>query len=241
MKISNIFITIAALALVVSIAALCFVSLHKTEMTQTTSVSGTPEGEHVHEYRKITARPTCTEQGFTKYCCACGYSYTDDEVPALGHHYVMDRIMSATEMTPSKGFMRCETCGGIESAELRIHSGTQTGGETESAEPLMQDYTITLHNVMGSADAPYSGLAGTMFKLYRKENGSWITEDAWRKTTPLTGVLTWSGLEEGEYRLEAIKASNGFKLPLDVHAIVFPRDADSTGCYDITLYNEFES
>lgn len=38
---------------------------------------------------KVTA-PTCTVAGFTTYTCACGYSYTDNEVAATGHKYDED-------------------------------------------------------------------------------------------------------------------------------------------------------
>ena len=31
--------------------------------------------------------PTCTEDGYTTYTCACGHSYTADQVAALGHSY----------------------------------------------------------------------------------------------------------------------------------------------------------
>lgn len=42
--------------------------------------------EHTsHSYEKVVTDPTCTEDGYTTYTCACGDTYTDDEVPATGH------------------------------------------------------------------------------------------------------------------------------------------------------------
>ena len=38
-------------------------------------------------YSEAVTAPTCTEQGFTTYTCACGYAYDDDFVKALGHKY----------------------------------------------------------------------------------------------------------------------------------------------------------
>ena len=42
--------------------------------------------EHTsHSYEKVVTDPTCTEDGYTTYTCACGDTYIDDEVPATGH------------------------------------------------------------------------------------------------------------------------------------------------------------
>ena len=38
-----------------------------------------------HSYNAVVTVPTCTEQGFTTYTCACGDSYVDDYVDANGH------------------------------------------------------------------------------------------------------------------------------------------------------------
>lgn len=40
-----------------------------------------------HKYEAVVTAPTCTEAGCTTYTCACGYTYTADEVEALGHDY----------------------------------------------------------------------------------------------------------------------------------------------------------
>ena len=42
---------------------------------------------HTHVYAPSVTAPTCTEQGYTTYTCACGDSYVDDYVDALGHTY----------------------------------------------------------------------------------------------------------------------------------------------------------
>ena len=38
-----------------------------------------------HRYSSIVTAPTCTEQGYTTYTCACGDSYVGDYVDVLGH------------------------------------------------------------------------------------------------------------------------------------------------------------
>ena len=38
-----------------------------------------------HTYTQTVTAPTCSEQGYTTYACACGYSYKGDYVAATGH------------------------------------------------------------------------------------------------------------------------------------------------------------
>ena len=41
-----------------------------------------------HNYTSsVVTPPTCTEEGYTTYSCACGHSYTDDETEPAGHKY----------------------------------------------------------------------------------------------------------------------------------------------------------
>ena len=40
-----------------------------------------------HTYKKAVVPATCEKDGFTKYTCDCGASYTDDTVLATGHKY----------------------------------------------------------------------------------------------------------------------------------------------------------
>ncbi len=47
-----------------------------------------PEFPHIHNHEAVVTAPTCTENGYTTYTCACGDTYTSDEVAALGHTFV---------------------------------------------------------------------------------------------------------------------------------------------------------
>ena len=38
-----------------------------------------------HDYEAVVTAPTCTDEGYTTYTCACGDTYKDDYVAALGH------------------------------------------------------------------------------------------------------------------------------------------------------------
>ena len=40
-----------------------------------------------HRYESDVTDPTCTEQGYTTYTCACGKTYKDDYLPASGHDF----------------------------------------------------------------------------------------------------------------------------------------------------------
>lgn len=51
------------------------------------AITHTVEAPHVHSYEAVVTAPTCTTAGFTTYTCACGDSYTGDEVAATGHSF----------------------------------------------------------------------------------------------------------------------------------------------------------
>ena len=40
---------------------------------------------HTHVYEAVVTAPTCTEEGYTTYTCACSKTYKDNVVPATGH------------------------------------------------------------------------------------------------------------------------------------------------------------
>ena len=56
---------------------------------------------HEHSYESVVTDPTCTEAGYTTYTCACGDTYTDDEVAATGHSYKYDICSACGEVDPA--------------------------------------------------------------------------------------------------------------------------------------------
>ena len=69
---------------------------------------------HEHTYTAVVTAPTCTDKGYTTHTCACGDSYVDNYVPALGHKEVVDPAKAATctETGLTEG-KHCETCGKV--------------------------------------------------------------------------------------------------------------------------------
>ena len=65
---------------------------------------------HKHDYTKTVTKPTCTDKGYTTYKCACGDSYTDNEVAAAGHNYKTEVVAPSTS---AQGYTlhTCSACG----------------------------------------------------------------------------------------------------------------------------------
>ena len=50
-----------------------------------------------HSYTASVTSPTCTEQGYTTYTCACGDSYVADYVDELGHYHATADVLADGE------------------------------------------------------------------------------------------------------------------------------------------------
>ena len=77
-----------------------------------TRAESIPVKEHVHAYTAAVTAPTCTELGYTIHTCACGDSYVDTAVPALGHDWDAGVITKeATESEQGERTFTCTRCG----------------------------------------------------------------------------------------------------------------------------------
>lgn len=84
-----------------------------------------PEPVHSHSYTATAISPTCSTGGYTLYSCACGDSYTGDEVPALGHDWVSytERIVASQEPHEICGDCGLDlTASGITGAAIAQHA-----------------------------------------------------------------------------------------------------------------------
>ncbi len=73
--------------------------------------------------------PTCTDQGYTTYFCACGDTYKGDYEDALGHHWgEWVTILTATEHTAGEEERKCSRCAEMETRVIpatgHIHNYT---------------------------------------------------------------------------------------------------------------------
>ena len=72
--------------------------------------------------------PTCTEQGYTTYTCACGDSYVDNYVEATGHVY--DDEWDAD----------CTACGAVREVPLLPGDANGDGKVNNRDLGLLQQY-----------------------------------------------------------------------------------------------------
>lgn len=76
-------------------------------------------GVHVHDYTAVVTAPTCTEQGFTTHTCACGDSYADSYVNALGHAWDEGKVTKEpTEAENGEKTFTCTRCGAVRTEEI---------------------------------------------------------------------------------------------------------------------------
>ena len=107
---------------------------------------------HTHSYKDVVTAPTCTEKGYTTHTCACGDSYVDTYVDALGHSWdsgTVTKEPTATE-TGVRTFT-CTRCSATKTESIPVVSVDVTQMFTDVtknwAYPGIQ-YCVT-HGIMG--------------------------------------------------------------------------------------------
>ena len=69
-------------------------------------------GSHTHSYKDVVTAPTCTAKGYTTHTCACGDSYVDTYVDALGHAWDNGKVTKEpTETETGVKTFTCTRCG----------------------------------------------------------------------------------------------------------------------------------
>ena len=107
---------------------------------------------HTHSYKAVVTAPTCTSKGYTTHTCACGDSYVDTYVDALGHAWDNGKVTkepTATE-TGVRTFT-CTRCSATKTESIPVVSVDVTQMFTDVtknwAYPGIQ-YCVT-HGIMG--------------------------------------------------------------------------------------------
>ena len=74
-----------------------------------------------HDHKSVITAPTCTEDGYTTHTCACGDSYTDSQVAALGHNMGKWQTIKAATCTADGSKKRvCQRTGCDHSETTKI-------------------------------------------------------------------------------------------------------------------------
>ena len=107
---------------------------------------------HTHSYKDVVTAPTCTEKGYTTHTCACGDSYVDTYVDALGHAWDNGKVTKEpTETETGVKTFTCTRCGETKTESIPVVSVDVTQMFTDVtknwAYPGIQ-YCVT-HGIMG--------------------------------------------------------------------------------------------
>ena len=107
---------------------------------------------HTHSYKDIVTAPTCTAKGYTTHTCACGDSYVDTYVDALGHAWDNGKVTKEpTETKTGVKTFTCTRCGETKTESIPVVSVDVTQMFTDVtknwAYPGIQ-YCVT-HGIMG--------------------------------------------------------------------------------------------
>ena len=111
------------------------------------------ETAHEHSYTAVVTAPTCTEKGYTTHTCACGDSYVDTYVDALGHAWDNGKVTK--EPTETETGVKTFTCTRCSATKTETIPATGSVDVTQMftdvtknwAYPGIQ-YCVT-HGIMG--------------------------------------------------------------------------------------------
>ena len=107
---------------------------------------------HTHSYKAVVTAPTCTAKGYTTHTCACGDSYVDTYVDALGHAWDNGKVTKQpTETETGIRTYACTRCSATKTESIPVVSVDVTQVFTDVtknwAYPGIQ-YCVT-HGIMG--------------------------------------------------------------------------------------------
>lgn len=153
-----------------------------------------------HSYCKTVEKDsTCTSEGYVLYSCECGDTYTEKK-EKLSHNFtekIIDNahlVSAATKESPAVYRYDCSVCDTI-SEDLTFTYGEKIGplGKTDSITAAQNTSAIKLTwNEVETA---------TVYRVYRKNNGSWV-----KLADINTNTYTISKLSAGTKYSFAVKA-----------------------------------
>ncbi len=147
------------------------------------------EAPHTHYYKPIITAPTCTEQGFTTYTCACGDSYVADLLDAVGHVEVIEEAVASTCTADGKTEGKhCLVCGEI----LKAQEVVKAKGHTEVTDNAVSA-TCTR---TGLTEGTHCEVCGEILVAQQVVDALGHTEVVDKAVAP---TCTESGLAEGRH------------------------------------------
>ena len=142
---------------------------------------------HVHDYtyRTDTVYPTCINAGYTEHFCACGESYRDGYIPALGHDYV-NGVCSRCGNTEG-------SCDGGASCPSKPYHDVDTGRWYHEGV----DYAIA-HGLM-------NGVGNGMFEPESSMTRAMLVTVLWRYAgSPAEGTNTFVDVKPNQWYTQAV-------------------------------------
>ena len=187
-----------------------------------------------HSYEAVVTAPTCTEAGYTTYTCACGDTYTADEVVALGHTEVVDAAVAAdctnTGLTEGK---HCSVCNTVTVAQEVVPAGHTW----DNADATVKTCTVCGEHVnpdfaggKGTEEAPY--LIATAEQLMNISN----YYETYKYYKVADGVATLDLTGVGKINLNGSFDGNGVKI-VNLTTALFERVGYQNTVADIKISN----
>ena len=159
---------------------------------------------HEHKYEAVVTDPTCTETGYTTYTCACGDTYTADEVPATGHSY--DAVVTDPTCTVDGYTTYTCACGDnyTEAGEAATgHTDEVADYKCDRCSTVMApaaDSTLTIPEAIALGKALGAGkyttdkyyMTVTIESIYNTQYGNANVTDADGNKYVIYGLYTWN-------------------------------------------------
>ena len=158
------------------------------------------ETPHKHSYKAVVTAPTCTEKGYTTHTCACGDSYVDTYVDALGHAWDSGKVTKEpTETETGVKTFTCTRCGETKTETIPKLTHEHSYDAVVTA-PTCTEKGYTTHTCAcgNSYVDAYTDALGHAW-----DNGK-VTKEP---TETETGVKTFTCTRCGETKTETIPAT----------------------------------
>lgn len=115
---------------------------------------------HQHDYEAVVTEPTCTNEGYTTYTCACGDTYIDDKVDASEHAFG-----EWTETEDGKEKRECTSCGYEQTRDIGASASDNDGASAPDNDGTSEDAS------QPDTDSSESVSSDASDKVSDKENG----------------------------------------------------------------------